>query len=255
MLVTVIGKGIALRVWDVHPGYLSRTRLLGEHREIHAVWTVLVDDRKGYSNHPETNRWRGHLSYLYQRHEKTVAEMRLRGYTHASPLENPGGRGGYPGFVHAPHEQFALLRDRYNPDEAGRIPLPHRACEFWAHHKYSIMARGYKGYRQISRMSGHLGARSIAQAGEMLGEVCRILWIAPSDGSLMNAWQHVTGHFKRTVPVETRKRWLDLLPDGGEHLGRTIYRIAVERSEKYIQHSTILSDGFQIMTPRNPRDG
>ena len=37
---------VVIRVWDVHPGYLSRTRLLGEHREIHAVWTVITEEKK-----------------------------------------------------------------------------------------------------------------------------------------------------------------------------------------------------------------
>ncbi|MFW5896791.1 MAG: pyrimidine dimer DNA glycosylase/endonuclease V, partial [Bacillota bacterium] len=30
-----------MRVWDIHPGYLDRGGLLGQHAEIHAVWSVL----------------------------------------------------------------------------------------------------------------------------------------------------------------------------------------------------------------------
>ena len=48
-----------MRVWDINPGYLNRQSLLGEHRELQAVVVVLRDEKKGYSNHPETRRWIG----------------------------------------------------------------------------------------------------------------------------------------------------------------------------------------------------
>ncbi len=232
-----------MRVWDVHPGYLSESRLLGEHREIHAVWTVLVEGRKGYANHPETRRWRGHLSSLYRRHEMTVAEMHLRGYNHASPLEyRDDGAGSSPGFVDSPPEQFVLLREKYDSAESGRIPLPNRASEFWAHHKYSIMARGYEKYRQVSSMSGRLGALRIIEAGEMVDEVHRIMEETAHEGSLINAWQHVIGHFKQKVPVQTREELLSNLPDSADKVGRTVYLLALEHDEIYIRNSTILSD-------------
>jgi hypothetical protein len=31
-----------MRVWDVNPGYLNRPSLLGEHREIHAIVSILT---------------------------------------------------------------------------------------------------------------------------------------------------------------------------------------------------------------------
>ena len=76
-----------MRIWDIEPGRLCRSHLLGEHRELHAVWTVLTEGRSGYARHPEVLRWRGKLAALYARHESLVAEMRRRGYNHASPLD------------------------------------------------------------------------------------------------------------------------------------------------------------------------
>lgn len=35
-----------MRVWDLHPGYLSRQSLLGQHAEIHAVHAVIYDQKK-----------------------------------------------------------------------------------------------------------------------------------------------------------------------------------------------------------------
>jgi len=75
-----------MRVWDIPPDKLCRQHLLGEHREIHAIWTVIVENKRGYSNHPETTRWRGKLKALYNRHELVAEEMKKRGYNHKSPL-------------------------------------------------------------------------------------------------------------------------------------------------------------------------
>jgi len=76
-----------VRIWDLPPEQLCRAHLLGEHRELHAIWVVLTTGRTGYAHHPETLRWRGKLRALWMRHEALVAEMQRRGYRHASPLD------------------------------------------------------------------------------------------------------------------------------------------------------------------------
>jgi hypothetical protein len=86
--------------------------LLGEHRELHGLWEVLVNDRRGYANHPETRRWRGKLPALYERHEELVAEMQRRGYRHGSPLD-PGlaaGSATQDEFVDSLEGQVRILR-------------------------------------------------------------------------------------------------------------------------------------------------
>jgi hypothetical protein len=76
-----------VRVWDVPPEELCRAHLLGEHRELHAIWTILTQDKKGYRNHPETKRWVGKQSALFARHEALVSEMTRRGHRHRSDLD------------------------------------------------------------------------------------------------------------------------------------------------------------------------
>lgn len=76
-----------MRVWDVEPALLCRQHLLGEHRELHGLWNILVLGHRGYSMHPETRRWEGKLAALFIRHEQLVTEMYQRGYRHASPLD------------------------------------------------------------------------------------------------------------------------------------------------------------------------
>jgi len=84
-----------MRVWDqIPPSKLCRQHLLGEHREIHAIWTVLRRANRrtltagtaGYMNHPEVRRWRGKERALAQRHSVIVREMEARGYEHRTPL-------------------------------------------------------------------------------------------------------------------------------------------------------------------------
>jgi hypothetical protein len=128
-----------MRVWDIHPGFLNRQSLLGEHREIHAIHTVLTKNKKGYSRHPETLRWRDHLAALWLRHEEVVAEMRLRGFNHFSPLPAPRTKIIWPRvFIDAPGRQFALLAKKYLAKEQGRIPLPASVKELLASHAHAL---------------------------------------------------------------------------------------------------------------------
>lgn len=82
-----------MRIWDISPKHLCRNHLLGEHRELHAIWSILTRNKTGYSRHPETLRWQGKLKALYLIHEKLVNEMTRRNYNHKSPLDKRLARG------------------------------------------------------------------------------------------------------------------------------------------------------------------
>ena len=82
-----------MRIWDISPSKLCRNHLLGEHRELHAMWTVITENKRGYSLHPETLRWNGKLKAMYLRHEQLVTEMTRRGYNHKSPLDRRKATG------------------------------------------------------------------------------------------------------------------------------------------------------------------
>jgi hypothetical protein len=82
-----------MRIWDISPQKLCRQHLLGEHRELHAIWSILVHNKKGYSKHPEVLRWKGKLKALYLRHEELVKEILRRGYKHNSPLDKKLAKG------------------------------------------------------------------------------------------------------------------------------------------------------------------
>ena len=106
-----------MRIWDVDPALLCRQHLLGEHRELHAVWTILTNDRRGYRNHPETRRWEGRLAALARRHEQLVTEMSRRGYDHRSPLDMrlATGETTQPELVDPVADQLEMLRAKPCP--------------------------------------------------------------------------------------------------------------------------------------------
>jgi predicted patatin/cPLA2 family phospholipase len=87
---------------------------LAEHRELHAIWKILTENKKGYSKHPETLRWKGKLKALYLRHEKLVKELKRRGYNHRSPLkkEMAKGKSRQDVFVDIPKKQIDILRNK-----------------------------------------------------------------------------------------------------------------------------------------------
>lgn len=103
-----------MRIWDIDPSLLCREHLLGEHRELHAIWSVLTEGRSGYARHPETLRWIGKLGALYDRHEAQVQEMLRRGYRHQSPLDPARASGSrlQDTYLDPINRQIELLRSK-----------------------------------------------------------------------------------------------------------------------------------------------
>jgi hypothetical protein len=69
-------------------------------------------NKKGYSHHPETLRWKGKLKALYLRHELLVREFKNRSYQHKSNLTKrfAVGCGRQNKFVNSYKEQLIILR-------------------------------------------------------------------------------------------------------------------------------------------------
>lgn len=182
-----------MRVWDIHPGYLNRQSLLGEHCELHGVVSILSRDRTGYSNHPETKRWKGRGWAIRQRHRLLAAEMAFRGLCDRTPVRLRSAAGQWPdSFIDTPGRQFTLLADKYRGKDPGRIPLPRTSHELWSHHKYSVMARSQAAYRELGqRVSGLRGRDGFdALALELVNWLRR----PPSPGDMRNAVQHMRGY-------------------------------------------------------------
>jgi hypothetical protein len=105
-----------MRIWDIHPKYLCRKHLLAEHRELHGLWNILTkhNGKGGYSKHPETLRWAGKQTALYNRHEALVKEFLQREYKHHTPLEQvfATGSSNQRVFINTVKEQKIILKKK-----------------------------------------------------------------------------------------------------------------------------------------------
>ena len=238
-----------MRVWDIHPGYLSRQSLLGQHAEIHALYSVISGTKKGYSKHPETKRWNDKLGGLVHIHDLTVLEMQLRGFNHVSPCEKGAENCSYPGsgsgpvYVDPPAEQIEILFEKYRQNDAsGRIPLPGNAFEFWAHHKYSVMARGYNYYKEIQ---AHLRGKEkypLPEAGPFIEQILKIIKEPVTTPALANVVDHLWGYFKNEASPEEKEIYLRRKTGDLPHLVNFFYTLARKYNRVYLLHSTIFAD-------------
>ena len=191
-----------MRIWDVSPGYLNRQSLLGEHRELHGLYSILDNGKTGYARHPDTLRWVGCLTGLVRRHALLAAEMRLRGYSDRTPVDAEG-RLRWPSiFIDPPRQQYALLAGKYRGREAGRIELPRSGHDLWAQHKYSVMARDPEAYRIIGRHVARM--RRGADFTPLADELTILLRQAPARQRLVNALEHMWGYVSRSATTEER---------------------------------------------------
>ncbi len=229
-----------MRVWDINPGYLNRQSLLGEHREIHALFSVLWNHKKGYSRHPETLRWVGKLSALEYRHNLLVAEMHLRGYGHHSPMTGSNDDPFQHQYVDSPFRQFEILKQKYEEREKGRIPMPMNAQQLWAQHKYSVLARDPEYYKAMGpKVSGN---KDDLFFETLCLELVELLQIPPKSGRLLNAIQHMWGYVDQ----------YEALPQNAEEpriLLEAIRRLSFQHNVIYLIQSTALSDLKEGLRP------
>jgi hypothetical protein len=225
-----------MRIWDINPGYLNRQSLLGEHRELHGIVSIIVNKKAGYSKHPETLRWVGYGWALKIRHNQLACEMALRGYTDKSPVNSRGRKGLWPDtYIDYPEQQFRLLKDKYKDREEGRIPLAKNEPQLWAQHKYSVLARNPELYKRIGRDIS-CGSLSFEKLSRLLTALLRE---PPTIGGIRNAVQHMWGYVSENMEstqASVSEQW------SMRHLLLETQKRAIENDSSYLIHSTALSE-------------
>jgi hypothetical protein len=204
---------------------------------LHGIVSIIVNNKKGYSRHPETLRWFGYEWALRQRHQLLAAEMSLRGYTEKSPILLSNNTGVWPEkYLETPFEQFHILFSKYQRTVQGRIPLPQNAQQFWSQHKYSVLARDVTFYKSVGKEVSSMLPRH--EFSDVVMRVTEVLRIPPSIGGLRNALQHMWGYVSDAPSVQKHsiQAW---------SLGRLLHEIqqhALEKEEPYLMASTALSE-------------
>lgn len=226
-----------MRIWDINPGYLNRQSLLGEHRELHGIVSIVRNNKKGYSRHPETLRWVGHGWALKQRHRLLVSEMNLRGYVDNSPVLLRSKPETWPDYyIDSPANQIRLLKKKYEIIEEGRIPLPKNVQQLWAQHKYSVMARDINAYKDFGkRLSSKLESKEL---GDIAFELTTILKSAPESRLIENTLLHMWGYVSKHALISGRE--LNALSMNA--LLRQIQQLSIANNVKYLTESTSLSE-------------
>ena len=226
-----------MRIWDIHPGYLNRQSLLGEHRELHGIVSIITNNKKGYSRHPETLRWVGYGWAIRQRHKLLALEMALRGYKDQSPVKLRSNQEHWPeGIIDEPQVQFELLRNKYLDKEPGRIALPNTAQQLWSQHKYSVMARDTRLYKKLGRMV------SVYAPGQDFSALAKQLTMTlrqrPSDKGIYNSLLHMWGYVSDSYPGSKRNvhHW------SPHKLLKETQQLALANNEAYLLSSTALSE-------------
>lgn len=226
-----------MRIWDLNPGYLNRQSLLGEHRELHGIVSIIKYHKKGYSKHPETLRWVGLGWALKQRHKLLVAEMNLRGYTDRSPVLLRSKPGMWPDiYIDEPAQQISILKYKYKHLDPGRIPLPKNAQEFWAQHKYSVMARDIAEYKKLGKwVTSKTGAKNL---DSIAIEITSILRSPPEQRLIENTLLHMWGYVSNYSSIPGKS--LDSL--SSKLLLKKIQQLSLSNDIKYLVNSTSLSE-------------
>ena len=228
----------------MHPGYLSQQSLLGEHSEIHALICIMVDRKSGYSHHPEVCRWKGYLWALQYRHRIVVKEMHLRGINHQSPfiferlLEK---EGHFPAYLDSPVTQFILLRGKYHfKHQQGRIPIPKKGTDFWAHHKYSVMTRGYQYYHDMQKFLKGRQVKPIEQDHELVEKIQDDMKKAITKNALSNTLMHLWGYFKKKANDEEKNHFFFL--SSSQDKIAYLFQLSQKYQCVYLLHSTLFAD-------------
>jgi hypothetical protein len=235
-----------VRIWDVNPGYLNRQSLLGEHRELHAIVSIIKNKKTGYSRHPETLRWQGFGWALSQRHRLLAAEMNLRGFMDRSPARIKTHPQKWPQvFVDSPASQFSILEKKYISKEQGRIPLPRNVQALWAQHQYSVMARDDAEYKYLG---GWVASQKSGKGiSDIYPELVSLLRCPPSPGNLTATIAQMREYVRACVPRSGNTNE----PKTPEKTLKNIQRLAFLHNIAYLKESTALGELPAWMRPAN----
>ena len=102
-----------MRIWDIPVQQLCNKHLIAQHFEIHCIYSILTEGKRGFYNHPEVKRWLKHLGALILVHDRTVIEMIQRGFNHYTPLSKYTAYNyDYPKLWQSVELQKELLREK-----------------------------------------------------------------------------------------------------------------------------------------------
>ena len=121
-----------MRIWTVPFGELDNQRVLGQHVEIHMLWSLITKHHRKFMGWEDPH----YRLHLWEVHKRIVEEMKIRGMQHHTPIEFPSYEYMlFPPQKRVPPTEESRRKDRQDLIERwggtyrGRIdpPLEYRA--------------------------------------------------------------------------------------------------------------------------------
>jgi len=160
-----------MRIWDCFPGYLNKTLLLAEHRELHAAQGIIDGGGEVLTSDAQIVEWVKHPQAIRARHALLIEEMGLAGIEHHSSLAFDRGMVIWPVIskeltLTSQMEQLRVMRG------GARLPVPQTAEELWQQCALSASARDPQYFRYLQSQVGS-GSLNLNQLMSELNELLR----------------------------------------------------------------------------------
>lgn len=216
-----------MNIWDISYGYLGPSALSIAQAELQA----LIQQQ---AKPAENKRWHGLGWAQCLRYRELRCELELRGQVIDDLGSGTAQIGVWPECFEAPYLQFQRWADTVSAGQQGRIPLPKNAQELWSHHKYSVLARDQKAYKEI----GQGLAQQLLSFEELAEMLVNILRIPPQEGGVQNAVQHMWGY----VALSASEHGGAFQTWSLAELLHATQAQAKTKNQQYLWHSTALSE-------------
>ncbi len=166
-----------MKIYKVHPKYLSDENVVAEHDFLHELYTSISSEKGGSvgTDHSDYFRFSGRRGVLYVRHRMLTEEMNVRAISHTTLIDRrviePNDMGYWePSDEDVSKEKDELVaageRGRYTlksgdsaEEAAGRNDVCSALVEIvdneillglWARYRFTVMERSYSRYRALT---------------------------------------------------------------------------------------------------------
>lgn len=150
-------------------------------------------------------------------------EILIRGYSESYPVKNIDLKLNDEDLL------FLDVKDR-------RIYPPKNIQTIWAQHKYSVLARDNRLYREIGKSL--VGKKGLMGYGDLFNQLKNLILTKPDKGTLFNGVLHMWGYLPSSIKKNHDKPSMDNMKNTIE----IITNFAVKGGEEYLLQSSALSD-------------
>ena len=255
-----------MKIYKVHPKYLSDDKIIAEHDFLHELYTS-ISDKKGGSvgtDHSDYFRFSGRRGVLYVRHRMLTEEMNVRAISHTTLIDRRVIEPDDMGFWEPSDEDVLQERDelvaagergRYTlksedsaEEAAGRNDVCSALVEIvddeillglWARYRFTVMEKSYSRYRSLTDpLQGRKSGQVWILFDLMLEEAFAV---EPDERGPQIAYESIWEVLEKSVTAQEKADFLKLMDkvesgrislDCRRFLGELVSKYGVEELKK-----------------------